>query len=117
VSEPDDNADHTLYLDMLIARYVKVVHEVKALEAQRDRLAELILAESDMPTGAKRSGVVVMRQRRFSATRARERLTTEDYEAICERVPSAKLAEKVLEPELFDELKVASGKRFLRLAE
>jgi len=112
-----DSGSRDLYLDMLIARWIKVAHEIKTLERQRDELAKLILAEQEMVAGTRRGGVAVVRQTRFSATRAKEFLDPEDYEAICERVPSIKRAEKVLDPEVLEKLRVPSGKRFLRLTE
>ena len=104
------------YLDMMLARWRKVTAQIKELESQREKLAELILAEPDMVTGTKRSGVQVLTQHRFSPNKAKEVLTQEDYDAICEQVPSARKAESLLDPEVFEMLKVRSGRRFLRTA-
>ena len=103
------------YLDMLIARWVKLTKEYRKIEEQRRELAEMILGEPDMIDGTHRGGVVVVHARRFNAARAKEVLSPEDFDRICEWVPSAKRAEKELDPEVLELVKVQRRSRFLML--
>ena len=103
------------YLERMIARWIDLGGQIKVLENQRQTLADIILAEPDMVAGARRSGITVIRQRRFSATKAKEILTPEDFDAICEMVPNVKRAEQLLDPEVLDALRIPSGKKFLRV--
>jgi hypothetical protein len=100
--------------DILIARWRAKNTARKSIDAELDALAELIMLELD--DGEKRGGVQCIAQRRFSATLAKEMLTSADYDRICEQKPSAAKAERLLGTEIVDMCR-EPGPRFLRRAD
>jgi hypothetical protein len=100
------------YVDELISRWCRLHDQRKQLDAQLDALAELITPE--LHDGQRRSGVVAVAPKRFSARLAKERLTAEDYDRICEQRPSASKAERLLGSDIADLCREQSGSRHLR---
>jgi hypothetical protein len=101
-------------IDALLDRW-RTLHETRAhIDKQLDALAELI--KLDMKDGEKRRGVVLVQTRRFSATLAKQMLTAEDFDRICEQKPSASKAARLLGDEIVDMCR-EPGPRFLRRAD
>ena len=104
------------YPDELISRWRKLHADRKHIDRQLDALADLILPMLD--DGERRSGVLVVAPvRRFSAQRAKEILTADDYDRICVQTPSATKLREQFGDEIAELCKETSGKRSLRVSE
>jgi hypothetical protein len=103
------------YRDELIARWRSKHDELITINRQLDALGELILAE--MQDGEKRGGVLVVAPRRFSPRLAKEVLTAEDFDRICEQKPSAAKAARLLGDDVVELCRESSGTRFLRVSD
>lgn len=104
------------YTDELISRYRKLHADRKMLDRQLDALADLILPELD--DGERRSGVLVVGAvRKFSAQRAKEILTADDYDRICTQTPSAAKLREQFGDDVVELCRETSGKRSLRVSE
>lgn len=102
------------HVDALITLWSKLYDERKQIEHKLDALAELITPE--LGAGERRGGVLVVAQRRFSARLAKETLSAEDFDRICEQKPSVAKAQRLLGDDVVELLR-EDGPRFLRRAD
>lgn len=113
MSAPElSDEDSQLLAEAISAYQVHAKLEEEHAIARRAEQATIVRL---LPVGARLGGILVSAgARRFDPDRAREKLTPEQYAAICEPVPSLKLAEKWLPGGLVDQLYKPSASPVVR---